>query len=61
MCGAWAYKALSPKLFRLVCGICNKFLVFDVGVLVLSCLAYSSLTYIEGHILVCICKSQAES
>ena len=42
---AYAQKALSPNLFRLVCGICNKFLVFDLRVLVLACLTNSSLKY----------------
>ena len=37
--GAYAQKALSPNLFRLVCGICNKFVVFDLRVLVLTCLS----------------------
>ena len=34
--GAYAQKALSPILFRLVCGICNRFFVFDLRVLVLA-------------------------
>ena len=42
--GACAQNALSPNLFRLVYGICNKFLVFDLRVLlVLACLTNSSL------------------
>ena len=35
---ATAQNALLPNIFRLVCGICNKFLVFDPRVLVLACL-----------------------
>ena len=30
--------ALSPNLFRLVSGICNRLLVFNLRVLVLACL-----------------------
>ena len=37
-------EALSPNLFRLVCGIC-KFLVFDLRVLVVACLTNNSLYY----------------
>ena len=46
-CGAWAQKVLSPNLFRLVCAICNKVLVFDLGVLVLACLTIDNLAW--GH------------
>ena len=35
--GTYAQIALSPNLFTLVGGICNKFLVFDLRVLVLVC------------------------
>ena len=47
--GAKAQNALSPNLFRLVSGICNEFLVFDLRVLVLACLTNSSLKYRGAH------------
>ena len=47
--GAQAQNALSPNLFRVVCGICNRFLVFDLRVLVLACLTNSSLKYRGAH------------
>ena len=47
--GALAQNALSPNLFRLVSGICNKFLEFDLRVLVLACLTNSSLKYRGAH------------
>ena len=47
--GAWAQNDLSPNLFRLVSVICNKFLVFDLRVLVLACLTNSSLKYRGAH------------
>ena len=45
--GAYAQNALSPNLFRLVCVIFNKFLVFDLSQspYVLACLTNSSLKY----------------
>ena len=36
---------MSQNLFRLVSGICNKFLLFDLRVLVLACLTNSFLKY----------------
>ena len=47
--GAWAQKALSPNLFRLVCCICSRFLVFDLRVFVLASLINSSLKYRGAH------------
>ena len=47
--GAQAQNALSPNLFRLVSGICNKFLVLDLRVLVLACLTNSFLKCRGAH------------
>ena len=49
--GAYRHRinALSPNLFRLMCGIGNKFLVFDLRVLVLACLTNSSFKYRGAH------------
>ena len=47
--GAEAQNALSPNLFRLVCGICIKFLVFDLRVLVLARLTNISFRFRGAH------------